>query len=116
MPRLRGSSGLDRPSTSPVQAPRGADSIGRRWAALGAANAARPAASIVRRSVKRKARSLEDFDFNLKIPKAKVLDLATCAFISPRENICLVGQTGVGKSHIAQTIGHRACVAGHGAL
>jgi DNA replication protein DnaC len=25
----------------------------------------------------------------------------------------LLGQTGVGKSHIVQAIGHRACVAGH---
>jgi DNA replication protein DnaC len=64
------------------------------------------------------AKSLEDFDFtfNPKIPKAKILDLATCAFISRHENICLVGQTGVGKSHIAQALGHRACVAGHEVL
>jgi DNA replication protein DnaC len=64
------------------------------------------------------AKSLEDFDFtfNPKVPKAKILDLATCAFISRRENICLVGQTGVGKSHIAQALGHRACVAGHEVL
>ncbi|MBK6920722.1 MAG: ATP-binding protein [Deltaproteobacteria bacterium] len=50
--------------------------------------------------------------FNPKIPEAKILELATGAFISRRENVCLVGPTGVGKSHIAQAIGHRACLAG----
>jgi DNA replication protein DnaC len=60
-------------------------------------------------------KTIEDFDFafNPNVPKAKVLDLATCAFIGKRENILLVGQTGVGKSHIAQALGHRACMAGH---
>jgi len=60
-------------------------------------------------------KSLEDFDFafNPNVPKAKILELATCAFVDKRENILLVGQTGVGKSHIAQALGHRACMAGH---
>ena len=60
-------------------------------------------------------KTLEDFDFtfNPLVPKSKVLDLLTCAFIVKRENICLVGKTGVGKSHIAQAIGHRACIAGY---
>jgi len=61
---------------------------------------------------------LEDFDFkfNPKIPKAKIIDLATCTFIRKHENVCLVGQTGVGKSHIAQALGHRACLAGYKVL
>jgi DNA replication protein DnaC len=60
------------------------------------------------------SKSLEDFDFafNPNVPKAKILDLATCAFIDKRENVLLVGQTGVGKSHVAQALGHRACMAG----
>lgn len=63
-------------------------------------------------------KSLEDFDFgfNPNIPKAKIIDLATCLFVAKRENICLVGQTGVGKSHIAQALGHRACVSGYKVL
>lgn len=63
-------------------------------------------------------RTLEDFDFtfNPHVPRAKILELATCAFVARRENVCLVGQTGVGKSHIAQALGHRACVAGHSVL
>lgn len=64
------------------------------------------------------ARSLEDFDFhfNPKLPKAKIIDLATCAFVDRRENVLLVGNTGVGKSHVAQALGHRACCAGHQVL
>lgn len=63
-------------------------------------------------------KSLEDFDFtfNPKIPKSRIIDLATCSFIARHENICLVGQSGVGKSHIAQALGHRACMAGHTVL
>ena len=63
-------------------------------------------------------RTLQDFDFhfNPSVPKAKVLDLATCAFVGKRENILLVGPTGTGKSHLAQALGHRAVMAGHTAL
>ena len=63
-------------------------------------------------------KSLNDFDFtfNPKVPKAKIIDLATCGFIRKHENVCIVGQTGVGKSHIAQAIGHRACLAGFNVL
>jgi len=30
--------------------------------------------------------------------------------------VLLIGKTGVGKSHVAQAIGHRACIAGHNVL
>ena len=60
-------------------------------------------------------KTLEDFNFrfNPKIPKPKVIDLGTCNFLSKSENVLLVGPTGVGKSHIAQALGHRACRIGH---
>lgn len=60
-------------------------------------------------------KTLEDFDFrfNPDIPKARLIDLATCAFVGRREVVCLVGPSGVGKSHLAQALGHRACMAGH---
>jgi DNA replication protein DnaC len=63
-------------------------------------------------------KTLEDFDFhfNPEVPKAKVIDLATCAFVERRENVLLVGRTGTGKSHIAQALGHRACRAGYQVL
>lgn len=68
----------------------------------------------LRRASFEHSKSLEDFDFtfNPKIPKSRIIDLATCGFVDKRENVCLVGQTGVGKSHIAQALGHRACLAG----
>jgi DNA replication protein DnaC len=72
----------------------------------------------LRRASFEHAKTIEDFDFtfNPTIPKAKILELATCAFVARRENVCLVGQTGVGKSHLAQALGHRACVAGYSVL
>ena len=64
------------------------------------------------------AKTLEDFDFrfNPQLPKAKLLDLCTCTFLGTHTNVLLVGPAGVGKSHIAQSIGHRACMVGHRTL
>lgn len=68
----------------------------------------------IRRASFEHARTLEDFDFhfNPAVPKSRVIDLAACGFIDKHENVLLVGPTGVGKSHLAQAIGHRACRAG----
>ncbi len=64
------------------------------------------------------AKTLEDFDFrfNPRLPKAKLLDLATCGFVAKKESVLLVGPTGTGKSHVSQAIGHRACMAGYSVL
>ena len=51
-----------------------------------------------------------------RLPKARIIDLATCNFIDRRDNVLLIGPAGVGKSHIAQAIGHRACRAGYSTL
>jgi DNA replication protein DnaC len=55
-------------------------------------------------------KTLEDFDFlfNIGIPKPKIIDLSTCRFVERHEALLLVGPAGVGKSHLAQAIGHRA--------
>ena len=72
----------------------------------------------VRRANFDHAKTLEDFDFhfNPNVPKAKVIDLATCNFVEQRQNVLLLGPTGVGKSHIAQSLGHRACRLGKSVL
>lgn len=63
-------------------------------------------------------KSLEDFDFhfNPMVPKARVFDLATCQFVERHENVLLLGKAGVGKSHLAQALGLRACRVGYSAL
>ena len=72
----------------------------------------------LRRAAFDSSKALEDFDFtfNPRVPKSMVVDLATCAFVERKENALIVGPTGVGKSHIAQAIGHRACRAGYAVL
>lgn len=69
----------------------------------------------MRRANFESTKRLEDFEwsFNPQIPKAKIIDLATCHFVDKHENALLIGPTGVGKSHIAQAIGERACRAGY---
>lgn len=49
-----------------------------------------------------------DFDFNPKINKRLVYDLATCRFIHEKVCVLVTGPCGTGKSHIAQAIGHYA--------
>lgn len=39
--------------------------------------------------------------------------LSTLNFIKKKENIILTGASGVGKSYLAQAIGHQACLMGH---
>lgn len=58
---------------------------------------------------------LEDFDFsfNPKIPAAAIRDLATLRFVEAGESVILHGPVGVGKSMIAQALGHQACRRGY---
>src|ERR1700719_3295539 len=49
-----------------------------------------------------------DFTFNPKMNRSLVFDLATCAFISKREDALFLGPGGTGKSHLGQAIGQAA--------
>ena len=76
-----------------------------------------------RRAIERRIRqakfpvvkSLDSFEF-LAIPslnKALVLELARCEFLSRKENLLLLGNSGTGKTHIALALGLSACQRGH---
>jgi len=63
-------------------------------------------------------KSLESFDFtfNPKMPSQHIHDLATCRFIERKESIIFCGPVGVGKTHLAQALGHQACRQGYSVL
>ncbi len=62
--------------------------------------------------------TVEDFDFgfNPKTPAALIRDLATLRFLDAGESVILHGPVGVGKTMIAQALGHQACRRGHAAV
>jgi DNA replication protein DnaC len=54
-----------------------------------------------------------DWQFNAKaIKRAQVEELARGEFIRRHDNLVIVGQSGVGKSHIVQAVGLQACALG----
>jgi DNA replication protein DnaC len=57
-----------------------------------------------------------DFNFNPKMNRSLVYDLATCAFIGKREDALFLGPGGTGKSHLAQAIGQTAIQQGYRVL
>jgi len=55
-----------------------------------------------------------DWDFNSKaINRLHIEELASGDFIRRRQNLVFVGQSGVGKSFLAQSIGQAACALGY---
>ncbi len=54
-----------------------------------------------------------DFDFNKKMNRALVYELATARFIANREDALFLGPPGTGKSHLAQAIGRAAILQGY---
>jgi DNA replication protein DnaC len=84
---------------------------------LGAAAQGRRERSLERRLAQaglRDAPTLETFDwhFNPAIKRGLIEQWATCAFVQRHENIIVVGQSGLGKSHLFKALGRCACVQG----
>jgi DNA replication protein DnaC len=54
--------------------------------------------------------TLEGFDFHAspKLPAAQIRDLAALRWLHTGESIILYGAVGVGKTHVAQALGHMA--------
>ena len=63
-------------------------------------------------------KTLADFDwtFNPKMPKTKIVELASARFVDTHGGVLLIGPPGVGKSHIATAIAVGAIRAGRRAL
>ena len=57
-----------------------------------------------------------DFNFNRKMNRSLVFDLATGAFIARHEDALFLGPPGTGKSHLAQAIGQAAIQQGYRVL
>jgi DNA replication protein DnaC len=69
----------------------------------------------IRRATFEQQVTLEGFDFaaSPKLPAAQIRDLAALRWLAAGESVILYGPVGVGKSHIAQALGH--LVIRHGA-
>ena len=58
-----------------------------------------------------------DWEFNKQsIDRQQIEQLATCEFIRRNTNVIFIGQAGVGKSHLIQAIGRKACALGYRVL
>jgi DNA replication protein DnaC len=63
----------------------------------------------------RDAAALETFDWQFNaatIPRAQIEELASAAFVRRHDNLIVVGQSGLGKSHLIQGLGRCACAQG----
>jgi len=57
-----------------------------------------------------------DFSFNPSIQRQQIYDLAAGHYVERGEGIWLLGPSGVGKSHLAQALGHEAARRGYDVL
>jgi DNA replication protein DnaC len=70
----------------------------------------------IREACFREPRDLETFDWKFNaatIDRVQIEELATGEFVRRKDNLVMVGQSGVGKSHIVQSLGRRACALGY---
>ena len=53
-----------------------------------------------------------DYQFKRGLRKSQMLDLAQMEWVKKKQNIAFTGPSGVGKSYLAQALGHQACLRG----
>ena len=53
----------------------------------------------------RKSLDTFDFDFQPSIDKEQIMELATMRFVENKENVVFLGTPGVGKTHLAVSLG-----------
>jgi DNA replication protein DnaC len=78
------------------------------------------------RSIERRVRNarfpgiktLDDFQWSWpkKINRPQIQNLFRLAFIATQTNVVLIGNVGLGKSHLAIALGHTACLNGYSVL
>jgi DNA replication protein DnaC len=78
------------------------------------------------RSIERRVRNarfpvlktLEDFQWSWprKINRPQIQNLFRLAFIASHTNVVLIGNVGLGKTHLSIALGHAACLNGHSVL
>jgi DNA replication protein DnaC len=63
-------------------------------------------------------KALDEFDWSWpkKINRLQVQNLFRLSFIKERANVVMVGNVGLGKTHLSIALGHAACLAGHSVL
>jgi DNA replication protein DnaC len=61
-----------------------------------------------------KIKTLDTFDWNhpTAIPKAKILEAMELRFLEKNEGLVFIASHGLGKTHLATALGHRAALAG----
>ena len=59
-------------------------------------------------------KTLDDFDYDFAkgVNRAQVEELSSLGFVERKENVVLVGPSGVGKTHLAIALGYRATQSG----
>ena len=59
-------------------------------------------------------KTLEEFDFSYleHVSEAQIRQLASCDYISQKQNVVMIGNPGTGKTHLSIALGLKACMQG----
>ena len=59
-------------------------------------------------------KTIKEFDCNYleNVSEAQIRELATCDFVTNKQNIVMIGNPGTGKTHLSVALGIKACMQG----